>query len=440
MLDFVAPDHKDAASRAIQEGIKNGTATVETDLVTKDGRKISFYTSGSLIKMNDVLHIIGTSIDVSREREVKEELARNYDVQKVINTLLGLSLEEVPLKEILKHALDIILSIPWLSFESRGSMFTVEDGSDTLVMQAQSGLAEPLLDACAKVPYGHCLCGKAAKSKKIIYADRLDHRHETTYANIAPHGHYCVPIMSSERVLGVINIYIRGGHARNEVEVEFLKAVANTLAGIIVRKEEDQIIMRTTARLEKTVEGTVQAIATVVETRDPYTAGHQNGVAKVAVAVAKELGLSEDEIEGIRTAATIHDIGKINVPAEILSKPGRLTGMEFEIIKTHPEAGHNILKKVEFPWPIGDMVLQHHERLDGSGYPHGLREKNIVLGAKILAVADVMEAMSTHRPYRPALGVNIALAEIEKNKGRLYDAEAVDACLKVFKRGFTFHE
>ncbi|MBN2283015.1 MAG: response regulator [Deltaproteobacteria bacterium] len=192
-------------------------------------------------------------------------------------------------------------------------------------------------------------------------------------------------------------------------------------------------------RLMQGLENTINALASMVEIRDPYTAGHQFRVAQLAVAIAGELSLSEDEITGIRLASLVHDIGKMNVPTEILNKPGRITSTEFQIIKQHPDTGYNILKGIEFPWPIAEMVHQHHEKLDGSGYPQGLTNGQIQRGSKIISVADVVEAMSSHRPYRPALGIEVALEEIEKNRGETLDVEAVDACLRLFReKGFNF--
>jgi len=185
-------------------------------------------------------------------------------------------------------------------------------------------------------------------------------------------------------------------------------------------------------RMRKSLGATVNAIAVTVETRDPYTAGHQRRVADLARAIATEMNLSSDQIESIRMAATIHDLGKISVPAEILSKPTKLTEVEFSLIKTHVQSGYNILKDIEFPWPVARMVLEHHERIDGSGYPNGLKADHLLLESRILSVADVVEAMASYRPYRPGLGVDNALNEIAKNKGVHYDSEVVDACLRLF--------
>jgi PAS domain S-box-containing protein/putative nucleotidyltransferase with HDIG domain len=191
-------------------------------------------------------------------------------------------------------------------------------------------------------------------------------------------------------------------------------------------------------QLRKALGGTVQAIALVVESKDPYTAGHQRRVADISRAIATEMGLSPDRIEGIRMAGIIHDIGKVSVPAEILSMPRKLTDLEFSLIKTHAQSGYEILKDIEFPWPIARMVLEHHERMNGSGYPNGLTGDKLLPESRILAVADVVEAMATYRPYRAALGLSAALEEIAKNRGILYDPDAVDACLRLFReKGFS---
>jgi putative nucleotidyltransferase with HDIG domain len=174
-----------------------------------------------------------------------------------------------------------------------------------------------------------------------------------------------------------------------------------------------------------------------VEARDPYTSGHQIRVSNLARTIATEMGLSQDQIEGIRMAGSIHDIGKLSVPAEILSKPGKLSQLEFSLIKEHALKGYEMLKDVESPWPLADIVHQHHERMNGSGYPRKLKGNDIIMEARIMAVADVVESMASYRPYRPSLGINAALEEIEKNRETLYDADVVDVCLRLFReQGF----
>jgi len=211
---------------------------------------------------------------------------------------------------------------------------------------------------------------------------------------------------------------------------------------ITARKQAEADRQESIARLRKTLAATVLAMAVVVETRDPYTAGHQRRTADLSAAIAAEMGLDAALIEGIRMAGLIHDLGKLAVPAEILSKPTKLSTTEFSLIKVHSQAGYDILKEIEFPWPIARMILEHHERLDGSGYPRGLRGKEATLqGSRILQVADVVESMASYRPYRPALGVDAALREIGQHREDLYDGAVVDACIRLFReKGFTWDQ
>jgi HD-GYP domain-containing protein (c-di-GMP phosphodiesterase class II) len=204
---------------------------------------------------------------------------------------------------------------------------------------------------------------------------------------------------------------------------------------ITQRSRMEKKITDSMIRYQAAMEGTIMAMATIVEIRDPYTAGHQQRVARLCRSIAEKIGLSPDRIEGIYLSGLIHDIGKISVPAEILSKPGQLSEVEFLLIKAHSESGYDILKGVAFPWPVAEIARQHHERLDGSGYPQGLKGENILIEARIMAVADVVEAMATHRPYRPALGIDAALEEITSKKEVFYDSQVVDACLQLYEEG-----
>jgi PAS domain S-box-containing protein/putative nucleotidyltransferase with HDIG domain len=231
--------------------------------------------------------------------------------------------------------------------------------------------------------------------------------------------------------------------ADSAIEIRDEKGVAYNSIGILQditdRKKAEETLQDNYNQVRRALEGTVRAIAETVEKRDPYTAGHQRGVAKLAEAIALEMQLPKEQVEGIRVAATLHDIGKMYVPAEILAKPTKLTEIEFGLVKIHAESGFDILKGIDFPWPIAQIVLQHHERLDGSGYPSGLTADKIGLEARIIAVADVVEAMCSHRPYRPKLGIEPALAELEKNQGKLYDPKVVETCVLLFReKGFSF--
>jgi PAS domain S-box-containing protein/putative nucleotidyltransferase with HDIG domain len=213
------------------------------------------------------------------------------------------------------------------------------------------------------------------------------------------------------------------------------------LNDITDRQEAGKRVEQSLEKLQRSMEGAIQAVAATVEWRDPFTAGHQRRVARLASAIAWEMHFSPEQIEVVRMAGLLHDIGKVAVPAEIMAKPGRLTATEMALIRVHPQVGYEILGTVDFPWPIADMVVQHHERIDGSGYPAGLHEEEILIEARILAVADVVEAMTADRPYRKAPGLDKALEEISQNSGRLYDADVVYACLRLFnQRGFTFDE
>jgi HD-GYP domain-containing protein (c-di-GMP phosphodiesterase class II) len=184
--------------------------------------------------------------------------------------------------------------------------------------------------------------------------------------------------------------------------------------------------------MEHATEATLEAVSIIVEQRDPYTAGHEKRVGILAADIGKAMQLSEHTIEGLRLTGIVHDVGKVGIPAEILAKPSRLTSIEMALIREHAQAGYNILKNIKFPWPIAEVVYQHHERMDGSGYPRGLKGEEILLEARIMAVADVVESMTSHRPYRPGLGMAAALFEIQKNRGTLYDENVVDTCLKMF--------
>jgi PAS domain S-box-containing protein/putative nucleotidyltransferase with HDIG domain len=218
-----------------------------------------------------------------------------------------------------------------------------------------------------------------------------------------------------------------------------VEGIVVNLRDITERQEAGNRLEESLEKLRRTMQGTIQAVTAIAEWRDPFTAGHQKRVAELSSAIAREMDFPPEQIEVVHMAGLLHDIGKISVPHEILSKPGRLSDAEMGLIRVHSQVAYDILKTVDFPWPIADMVVQHHERIDGSGYPAGLHEDDILVEARILAVADVVEAMTAHRPYRKAPGLDKALEEISQNSGRLYDADVVYACLRLFnERGFTF--
>jgi putative two-component system response regulator len=203
-------------------------------------------------------------------------------------------------------------------------------------------------------------------------------------------------------------------------------------------RDNEEELKNTLSQLRSSLEATIQALAATAEARDPYTAGHQRRVADLSRAIAQKMGLTQDQVDGVRMAGSIHDLGKIYVPSEILNKPGKIRENEFELVKSHPQVGYEILSTIDFPWPVAEIEIQHHERLDGSGYPNGLKGDEILLESRIVAVADVVESMSSHRPYRPALGIDEALAEIRAGSGTIFDERVVDACVFLFEEdGYT---
>jgi PAS domain S-box-containing protein len=226
----------------------------------------------------------------------------------------------------------------------------------------------------------------------------------------------------------------------NVVQRKGQRIVIASVRDITERKQASMELQISLEKLRKAMGWIIQAMSRTIETRDPYTSGHQRRVADLARSIAHEMGLPEDQVDGLRMAGIVHDLGKIAVPAEILSKPTKLSNIELALIKVHPQTSYDILKDIDFPWPVAEIVFQHHERMDGSGYPRGLKGDEIFLEARILMVADVVEAMASHRPYRPALGIDKALEEISQNKGILYDPEVVEVCLRLFRnKGYRFN-
>lgn len=301
-------------------------------------------------------------------------------------------------------------------------------------------------DDAGRGPVGMAIRAGTPQGSRNIQSDPgfLPHREEALSRGYA--SYIVLPLRAGDGAQGVLAIYATEADAFDEGEVKLLMELADDLAyGIVAlrtRVEREHAMeesRQNAAKLSKTLLETIGTIGSALEKRDPYTAGHQRQVAKLAHAIAQEMKLAPEVVEGIYMGGLIHDVGKIYVPAEILSRPGRLSEPEFNLVKAHPQVGYDIVKGIDFPWPVAQMILQHHERLNGSGYPQGLKGDEICLEARILAVADVVEAMASHRPYRPGLGTDKALEEISRNRGILYDAQAVDVCLSLFReKGFTF--
>ncbi len=279
--------------------------------------------------------------------------------------------------------------------------------------------------------------GKIQVARDLVVEDGYDpwienaKRHALT-ASVA------VPILADGEVLAALNTYSSTADAFQAEELELLREFAQNIGLAVRARRLLAERVRLHSELEQAALGAISAIAATIEKRDPYTAGHQQSVAALSEAIGRKLGWNDFKIKGLGLGAAIHDIGKISIPSEILNRPGKLSRPEFDIIKSHPQIGYEILEKTSFPWPIQQMIVQHHEREDGSGYPEGLRAGEIIDEAKVIGVADVVDAITSHRPYRPGLGIDVALAEIERGRGTLYDPEVVDACLSVFRDdGYT---
>lgn len=275
----------------------------------------------------------------------------------------------------------------------------------------------------------------ATSAISIIFLSALSDIEDKARAFALGGADYITKPFQAEEVLMRVNNQIELSRSRRALQQAYeqmeQRAEAKSRELVTVREEQ----FRITEQLKNSLEQTINVIAMALEKRDPYTAGHQRNVAELSVALAEQIGFDSQAIEGLRLGAMIHDIGKIRVPAEILTRPGRLDEIEFGLIKTHPQIGYDIIKGIDFPWPVAEMVHQHHERLDGSGYPLGLKSNEIIYEAKIIAVADVIDAMSSHRPYRPAVGLAAAIREVENHKDVLYQREVVEAALRLYREG-----
>ncbi len=337
-----------------------------------------------------------------------------------------------------------------------GAWVAYPSGEEGMRVQFQAGAVSELLEkwsAAARTAPAQDPMRIASATGEVFLEQRVSERAtDSPWVGLAAQHHLgafaLLPLMGEEQSFGALGVAARESDAFDPEEMRLLLELSGDLGyGIATRRSEQEKALIEAARrrgaeqLRKNLMDTIGAISLALEKRDPYTAGHQARVAQLAGAIAREMGLPDERVEGIRLGALVHDIGKIAVPSEILGKPAHLSEVEEELVHEHPSAGHEILRDVEFPWPLAMMILQHHERMNGSGYPSGLVDGQISLEARILAVADVVEAMATNRPYRPGLGLEDALDEIGRNRGTLYDEAAADACLSLFReKNFRFSE
>ncbi|MGZ4960103.1 MAG: PAS domain S-box protein [Methylomonas sp.] len=420
--------------------------TVELAAVRKDGTEFPIELSLSAVKRNELWQAIGIVRDITERKQTEDALRRANRALKTLSAgnlaLIRSANEDELLREVTKIIVEkggYLLAVvdyaednpeksirPMAWFGSKGGRYWAQQFTWGDTEEGQSCIGKVIRSGTTQIC--HDIAGDPD------FAPWKNAAQEYGYvSNIA------LPLIDDGRTFGGLSIYSAERVAFSEEEVQLLEELANDLAyGIITLRTKAEHEHHATI-LRQSLEQSIQTIAGTVEARDPYTAGHQRRVAELATAIAQELGLSAEQVNGIHFAAIIHDLGKIHIPAEILSKPGKLRDIELMLIKTHPQSGYDILKDVKFPWPIATFILQHHERLDGSGYPQGLKDEEILLESKILTVADVVEAMSSHRPYRPAIGIKAALAEVERGRGTSYDPMVVDACLRLFtEKQFKF--
>jgi PAS domain S-box-containing protein/putative nucleotidyltransferase with HDIG domain len=395
------------------------------------------YTSTPIYDKGQVAGVVVTFMDITERKNSEYRLMKEVQRTKLLLELY-LMAPQMADKELYDYVLEKTVN---LTDSKIGFFHQVADGGKTIILTTWNAEA---LKSCTAAYDTHYPLEQAGNwvdcvryKKPIIYNDFPNAPNQKGL----PEGHapirrfMSIPVMDQD-----VRLIFGVGNKEEEYDdhdVAHLQLVAIELYKIIIARKAENDLKQSYSLLQESLAGAVQAMATVVESRDPYTAGHQRRVAELAHAIASEMRLPANQVDGIRMAAVIHDLGKIVVPAEILSKPTKLKNSELEIIKDHPQAGYEILKDIAFPWPIARIILEHHEKMDGSGYPNGSVGENTLLESKIITVADIVEAMASHRPYRPALGIDAALAEIEKNKGTLYDTDAVDKCLRLFReKGF----
>jgi PAS domain S-box-containing protein len=414
--------------------------SIESSAVRKDGTRLAVELTLSPIRgiegTAQSLSVVARNIEARKQHEAA--LARVNRTLKALwagTSALVRATSEADLYEAMTRAIvdSAGYRLAWVAIAEH-------DEARSLRRVAAAGRGVEFLEhACrtwADAPGGQGACGRCVRTglPQHLRLDRdpstVDWSAEAEAAGLR--SVVALPLRIDGQMFGALGIYAAEREAFAQADMELLGALADDLSFGIATFRARAEHQRTAERLERSMEATVQALAGTVEMRDPYTAGHQNRVAELAVRIGRELGLGEDRLHGVRLAACIHDIGKLAVPAELLSKPTRLTSLEYELVKTHADAGARILDGIEFPWPIREMVWQHHERCDGSGYPRGLKGEAILLEARIIAVADVIEAISSHRPYRAARGIDVGLAELSAGRGTRYDAAVVNACLRIY--------
>lgn len=442
--DFIIPEtiryHIDVIWDKLLRG--DGSAHSINESITKDGRKIVCSWTNIPLKQKDgsIIGVQSIVQDITEHRKHDLMLNRLNDIlimNKTIHKELSLATNE---RDLLQKICNILVQLKGVSVAWVG----LRQSDYTVMPVAWFGIEEKdLVDLNVRWDESKNsggLMGVAIREMRFVVSEDLLHDSRAApYKNLSKKKNLrsaiAIPLMYKQELIGAIAIFSDLQEFFNDEVVTLLCEAAEDIAMTIISSRlgiKLQTEANTLKIVRESLNKTIEGIVNITEIRDPYTGGHERGVAKIAIAIAQILGWSEDRIEGLKVMCYLHDVGKIAVPLEILSKPGKLSDEEFSIIKTHPQVGYNILKNINFPWPVAEVVLQHHERMDGSGYPRGLKGEDILFEARILSVSDVVDAICNHRPYRPALGVNKALLEILMHKGTLYDPDVVDACIKFF--------
>lgn len=438
-----------AATFLAKNVLGKDTGPDEFVLTRRDGSKVPVEIRTHPVKIQGKTLILGLARDISARKGAEERTKRLLDQQTCINEL---ALELGNVSDIDRIYESIYRHVSVL-MDAKSFIISFYDEEEQLLRAGCALFQDKAFDVTKLPPIPLAEEGHGTQSRVIHTGEPLyvpDYRKarkkgSTEYTvdskgtlrkGAPPEGEeditrstLYVPLKLEGKVIGVMQVQSNQLDAYSQEYIELLSGLANVAAVAI---QNARLYMQ----IQSTLDGAIQAIAKATEIRDPYTAGHQQQVSLLACAIAEELGLSPDRIQGIRVSSLMHDIGKMAIPAEILAKPGVLTDVEFNLIKAHTQAGADILKEIDSPWPLDEIEIQHHERLDGSGYPNGLKGDEIMLEAQILGVADVIEAMSSHRPYRAALGIDAALAEIKSKKGTCYNSDVVDACVRLFAAGF----
>ena len=382
--------------------------------------------------------------DAGDDKEKIERLGSIIVVSRHINQGLLRATNET---ELFQQVCDLLNILEDIEFVWIG---VVDDGSFEVRPIASAGVDREYLSsvrvAWDESEYGAGPMGRAIRTgRPSIVPDIARVEQEGLWkAEALKRAYACnvvLPLTHGGDVIGALSVFSDRVNAFEDFDVKFLMEVAGDIALGVKSLRLEKELTESLASVHKSLNKTVEAIALLGEMRDPYTSGHQQRVAQLACAISEEMGLAEWQTDGIHVAALLHDIGKIAIPVDILNKVGEISDNEFGIIKTHPTLAYEVLKGIEFPWPVAEAVFQHHERLDGGGYPEGVSGEDLILEARILGVADATEAMASHRPYRPALGTDKALLEILQGRGAQYDPAVVDACLTLFQnKEFEFGE